>query len=253
MVSRYIGLLVFACIFGSAMVGFFLGKVLRDRHLDSESKDIVKLATGLIATLSALVLGLLVSSAKETFEQFNNEMRQMAVNTVLLDRVLAQYGPEGQEIRAMIKSGFATATGLLISGDEAQLEKLDTPEAVARLEGVQAKLRSLSPQNDGQRELQSRAMVITGEMAGSRWLLIMSRKGSVSKPLLVVLVLWLSVIFAAWGLFSPRNLIVALALFASALSASGAIFLILEMDQPLTGWIRVSPTPIQQALAFLGQ
>lgn len=253
MTSRGIALIVFACVYGSAMLGFFLGKVLPDRHLDHNSKDIVKLSTGLIATLSALVLGLLVSSAKETFDRVNQELMQMAVKTVLLDRVLAQYGPEAQEIRVVIKNGYRVATDQLLSGDESQQAKLDTAEAVARLEGIQARLRALSPKTDAQRGLQMQAIEISGQMASSRWLLIMQRQGSISTPLLVVLVFWLSLIFAAWGVFSPRNLIVAAALLASSVSVSGATFLILELDRPLTGWIRVSPIPLQEAVAHLGE
>src|SRR4029453_16532929 len=98
--SRAVALIVFACVFGSAMFGFFLGKKLPHKHLDNESKDIVKLATGLIATLSALVLGLMVSSAKGTFDQVKSELMQTAVKIVVLDRVLAQYGPEANEVRA---------------------------------------------------------------------------------------------------------------------------------------------------------
>jgi hypothetical protein len=251
--SRDIALIVFVCIFGSAMLGFFLGKKLPERHLDDRSKDIVKLSTGLIATLSALVLGLLVSSAKGTFDQVNNEMMQVAVKTVLLDRVLAQYGPETQELRAVIKSGYSIATEQLLSGDESQQAKLDTPAAAGRLENVQAKLRALSPQNETQRALQSRAIEISSDLAHSRWLLVMQRKGSVSTPLLVVLVFWLSMIFAAWGVFSPRNFVVVVALFVSALSVSGATLLILEMDRPLTGWIRISPVPMEEAIAHLGE
>src|SRR6266498_4448989 len=173
---REISLIVLACVFGSAMLGLFLGKVLPDRHLDDASKDIVKLATGLIATLAALVLGLLVSSAKGAFDQVNNELAQMAVKMVLLDRVLAQYGPEAKEIRAEMKTSYTTGSKLLLSSDESQQAQLDTPQAVARGEGIQARIRALSPQNDAQRGLQARAVEISGEMANSRWLLVMQRK-----------------------------------------------------------------------------
>lgn len=253
MSSREIALIVLACVFGSAMLGLFLGKVLPDRHLDNNSRDTVKLATGLIATLAALVLGLLVSSAKGTFDDVSNELMQVSVKIVLLDRVLAQYGPESKELRAGMKSGFSTATEQLLSADESQQAKLNTPEAVARLEVIQARIRALSPQNDAQRGLQARAIEISGDLASSRWLMVMQSKGSISTPMLVVMVFWLSIIFAAWGVFAPRNLVVAAALFACALSVSGATFLILELDRPLDGWIRVSPIPIQEAISHLGE
>lgn len=245
--------IVFAWLFSSTMLGFFLRGKMPPHHLDSDSKDTVKLATGLIATLSALVLGLLVASARDSFNQVSDELMRMAVRVVMLDRVLAQYGPDAKEIRDMIKDGYSDASQLILSGDESQQKKLDTPDAVARLEGIQAKIRKLSPQNDAQRGLQSRALETTEELNASRWLLLMESKGSVSTPLLVVLVFWLSIIFTAWSVFAPRNMIVTAALLACAMSVSGAIFLILEMDHPLSGVIRISGISVREALSHLGQ
>jgi hypothetical protein len=250
---RILALIVFVCVFGSAMFGFLLGKVVPDRHLSSDSKDIVKLATGLIATLSALVLGLLVSSAKGTFDQVNNELTQVAAKTVLLDRALAQYGPETNEIRAGLKSNYTTVMEQLTSGDESQQANLESSESFRRFERLYARIRALTPQNDVQRGLQSRAIQIAGEMNDSRWFLTMGRTGSISMPLFVTMVFWLSLIFAAWGMVSPRNLVVATALFGCAVAVSGAVLLILEMNQPLSGWIRVSPIPLQKAFAHLGE
>ncbi|HWO02996.1 MAG TPA: hypothetical protein VNS63_27395 [Blastocatellia bacterium] len=246
-------LIVFACLFSSIMFGFFLRGVMPQRHLDSDSKDIVKLATGLIATLSALVLGLLVSSAKDSFNQVSNELMRTAVKVVQLDRILAQYGPDAKEIRDLVKNGYSGASELMLSGDESQQAQLDTPTAVARIEGIQAKIRELSPQNDAQRELRAHALQISDELTGSRWLLILSLQGSVSTPLLVVLVFWLGLISTAWAVFSPRSLTVSVALVACALSVSGAIFLILELDRPLTGLIKVSGAPVRAALSHLGE
>jgi len=241
-------LIVFVCVFGSAILGVFLGKLLPDRHLNNDAKDIVKLATGLIATLAALVLGLLVSSAKARFDQVNSELMQVAVKVVLLDRVLAQYGPEAKGVRALLKSGLSTSAEQLLSGDE---DKLDTSATVHRMEAIQTSIRALTPQNDGQRELRSRAAEISDELAGSGWLLVLQSKGSISTVMLVMMVFWLSVIFTAWGVFSPRNPLVIVVFLAASLSVSGATFVILEMDQPLTGWIRVSPIPMQEAIAHL--
>lgn len=186
--DRLTAVIVFACVFGCAMIGFLLGKVLPDRHLDSDSKDIVKLATGLIATLSALVLGLLVSSAKGAFDQVNTELTQLSAKIVLLDRVLAQYGPETNEIRVGLKSGYATAVERLTSGDESQQTRVEGRESFGQFESVQAGIRALTPQNDAQRGLQSRAIQAAAEISDTRWLLVMQRTGTISMPLLVVMV-----------------------------------------------------------------
>jgi len=235
------------------MMGLSLGKVLPDRHLDNEAKDIVKLTTGLIATLSALVLGLLVSSAKGTFDQVNSVLTQNAVKIVVLDRVLAQYGPETSELRAQLKKSYTESTGELTSDDRVQLKKWDSVLGVKRLESGQFALRALTPKNEAQQELRSRAIQLSDEIASSRWFLIIQREGTISVPLLVIMVFWLCVIFAAWGVFSPRNLVVVVALLAASLSVSGATFLILEMDTPLSGWIRVSTIPIQKAIEHLDE
>lgn len=253
MSSLVTALIVFAWLFSSMRLGFFLRGKMPQEHLESDSRDTVKLATGLIATLSALVLGLLVASARDSFNKVSDELMQMAVRVVVLDRVLAQYGPDAKEIRDTMKGGYSDASALILSGDESEQMKLDTPDAVARLEAVQAKIRELSTQNDTQRRLQSRALEITDELNASRWLLLMESKGSVSTPLLVVMVFWLSMIFTAWSVFAPRNVIVTAALLACAMSVSGAIFLILEMDRPMSGLIRVSGTSVREALSHLGQ
>jgi hypothetical protein len=90
---------VFACVFGSAMLGLFAGNVLPEHHLSQDSKDVVKLGTALIATMAALVLSLLISSAKNTFDKMSDELLQNAARVVSLDRDLADYGPETREIR----------------------------------------------------------------------------------------------------------------------------------------------------------
>ena len=246
-------LVVFASVFGSALLGLSLGKVLPDRHLNNDAKDIVKLSMGLIATLTALVLGLLVSSAKDTFDQVNNELTQVSVKVVVLDRVLAQYGPETQQIRAEIKTSFAAAMNRVLSGNESDQAQLDTHEGFAPLETVQVHILQLSPKDDAQRAFQARALDITGQLMNSRWLISLQRKGTISMPLLVCMVFWLCIIFSAWGVFSPRNMVVTVALLLSSLAVSGATFLILEMDEPLTGLIRISGGPIQEALSRLGQ
>jgi hypothetical protein len=104
-----VGWIVFACVFGSALIGMALRKVLPEHHLASDSKDVVKLGIALIATMAALVLSLLLSSAKSSFDQRNAEFAQMAANIVLLDRLLAHYGPEAKPARESLRGSVETA------------------------------------------------------------------------------------------------------------------------------------------------
>jgi hypothetical protein len=235
------------------MAGIFLRLVLPAHHLDNDSRDIVKLCTGLVATIAALVLSLLISSAKTSFDKMNDELIQSSAKLILLDRTLAAYGPETRDVRDLLKRHYTAAADLLFSGDKSKQARLDSPETVARVEGVRAQLRQLSPRNEDQRALQSQALAIFGEMAATRWLLLMQAQEPIPMPLLMVLVFWLAVIFAAFGLFAPRNATVIVTLFIAALCATGALFLILEMNQPLGGFVRLSGAPLRSALTHLGE
>jgi hypothetical protein len=248
-----ISLIVLACVFGSAMLGLRLQTIVPDHHLSPDSKDAVKLATGIIATMAALLLGMLISSAKSSFDQINGELLGSAANVVVLDRTLADYGPETREIRDLLKSYYTTRADLLTSGKTSQLAKLDSSQMVNEIEDFRARVLQLTPRNDGQRQLQTQALQTMGELIHARWLMLLQNDNSVSIPLVGLLVGWLTIIFAAFGVFSPRNPLVVATLFMSALSVSGAIFMILELNGPLTGYITISKAAMHDASAHLGQ
>jgi hypothetical protein len=246
-------LIVFVCVFGSALLGLFLRDVLPSHHLSDESIGVVKLATGLIATMAALVLGLLVSSAKVSFDTESSNLVRNAATVISLDRVLANYGPETQEVRALIKRFYAGSIQILDSGDAKQLARLGSPEAVSQTENFERKIEELTPHNATQGRLQAHALQIVDEVFAQRWLALLQAQGSIPKSLLVVLVAWLSVIFGTFGLFAPRNGTIIAALVVCALSTAGAIFLIEELSTPLSGIARVSVAPMRNALTHLGE
>ncbi|MBP0595755.1 DUF4239 domain-containing protein [Paraburkholderia sp. LEh10] len=247
-----VALIIFACVFCSALLGLYLRTLLPQHHLDDDSIGVVKLATGLIATMAALVLGLLISSAKSSFDTVNASVTHEAANVILLDRMLARYGPQTQEIRGMLKQIVTGVVQQVASGDPAQLARLHNPEALERAEHLERKLEDLSPQNDMQRRLQARAIEVADNALAMRELGLLQAAGSTPTALLVTLVLWLCIIFGAFGLFTPANSTVTIALFLGALCTSIAIFLILEMNTPLDGMVTVSLSPMHEALAVLG-
>jgi hypothetical protein len=252
MTSFIIALAVLACVFGGTLAGLYLKSLLPVHHLKDDSKDIVKLGIGVIATMTALVLGLLVSSAKGSFDKMSNELTDTAAKVIELDRVLARYGPETREVRVAVRQSYQTVVDFLFSNDPAHIMKLTTPDRTGRLEGTQDMIQALVPKNDVQRELRSQALALAGDLAATRWLLVLQERETISMPLLVVVVTWLSLIFMGFGLFSPNNRTVVAALFLCALSVSGAVFLILEMDRPLEGMVRISDAPMRAALKYLG-
>jgi hypothetical protein len=246
-------LIVFACVFGSAFLGLYLRTILPKHHLSDESTNALKLAVGMIATMAALVLGLLISSAKTLFDTVNGEVVQNAASLIHLDRALAKYGPETTVVRDLIKQRVGASIQILASGDPAQLAKLRSPEALRGSESIQAKVEALAPRSDTQREARASAVQIADEVLSARQLMILQAEGSPPTILLVCLVLWLAIVFCSFGLFAPANATVIVGLFLGALSTSVAIFLMLEMDTPLDGVITISLTPMREALAMLGQ
>ena len=251
MSSITVSLIVFACIFGGALLGIFLRTSLPQNHLGDDSKDIVKLGMGLVGTMAALVLGLLVASAKGSYDAQSAELTQMSANIALLDRGLALYGPETKETRALLRGAVVRILDQMWSKDGTSASSLAAPSAGGEI--LYDKIQGLSPKNDTQRSLQGQALSIVVDLGKTRWLMFEQAMTSVSMPLLVVLVLWLTAIFISFGLFAPFNATVVSSLFVSALSVSGAIFLILEMYTPYAGTIQISSAPLRAALAHLGQ
>ena len=175
-----IGWIVFACIFGGALLGMFLRSRLPQHHLDTESKDLVKVGMGLIATMSALVLGLLVASAKNSFDTQRGELAQMAANVILLDRVLAHYGPETKECRELVRA-FVVVTHGRFWPDEAPIQSNQSPFAFEVL--IRQNSRTSRQRTRSQRTLQAQALKICIDVGQTRWLLFAQHAGSIPTPL----------------------------------------------------------------------
>jgi len=252
--SLTISLIAFACIFGGTLLGMFLRVVQPEHHLSDESKDVLKLGIGILGTLAALVIGLLIASAKGNFDAMSSGNIQLGSKIVLLDRVMAQYGPETREPRDLLRRQMASAIERIWSKEGMVQTKLKTFDPRVGLEAIQEKLRQLSPQNDSQRSLQSRALQVSGEIAETRWLLVEQlEESSLPMPFFVILVAWLVIIFFCFGLLSPRNATIIVVLLVCALSAAASLYLIQELDHPFGGLIEISSAPFRNALANLGK
>jgi len=242
---------VFACVFAGPVLGMSLRRALPDDHLSADSKDIVRLGTGLIATMAALVLGLLIGSAQNSFSAQRSEFIKMSANIVLLDRVLAHYGPETRETRDLLRRTVIRVLNRLEPHDGSRPGR--AAPTTAKGEVLFDELQALRPQSDLQRSLQARALSLTLTIGQTRWLMFEQADRSIPMPFLVVLVSWLAIIFLTFGLYAPRNATVVTVLIVCALSIAGGIFLILELDQPFAGWIHISTAPLLNALSQLGQ
>jgi hypothetical protein len=253
MSSTVIAALIFGCTFGGALFGIFLRGRLPADHLDGDSKDVVKLVMGLIATMAALVLGLLNSSAYSAFNAQAAEIQQLGVHLYQIDRILAHFGQDATQARAQLRRLVAADIERTWRKDGAGAA-LSTP-VQARIEGEQLfeRIASLSPTTNLERYGQSRALQLLTSVGETRGLLNEAARGSLSWFFLAVLASWLTFLFFGFGLFAHFNTTVVVALVAGALSVAAASVLIVEMNQPYHGWIQVSSAPLRDALKQMGE
>ena len=239
-------LIVFGCLVGAVLAGRTIRRLLPDHHLASDSRDGIKLAIGLVSTMSALVLGLLVSSAKSSFDTERSEVIQMAAKAAFFHRVLATYGPDAAEARGRLHDNVSDAIKRMWP-EEAGLPARLAPNTQTG-NALYAAIQNLSPSDDMHRKLKDQAISVAADLAQLRSLLQAQSVPSISKPMLIILVSWLVMIFLGFSMLAPPNVTTILALIISAVAVSGAIFLILELDQPFGGFLRISSEPMVHAL-----
>lgn len=245
-----IATIVFVVIFGGAVLGMALRRTLPEPHLSADTKDVVRVAMGLVATISALVLGLLIASAKTSYDTQNTRVRQITANLILADMMLEQYGPEVRTERALLREHIAPMIERIWRTRADGAPGVFTPTDHA--EALVARLFDLQPQTERQRMLHGRIIQALTDTAQTRLAIFAEQGSPIPMPFLVVLVFWLTLLFASFSLFTPPNVTVLGALLVCALSAAASIYLILELGQPYDGLMQISSAPLRSALAPLG-
>ena len=249
-----ISIIVFACVFGGVLGGMWLRTIVPKDYLDAESKDTVKVGIGLIAMMTALVLGLVTASAKSSFDSVNTAVKDAAMNILALDRALARYGPEAREIRQHLQESLGVRIEEIWGEGLSERADLDPAKMrpIVTLEMQVEAIRGLKPHDESQRIAQARAQDLAEALLQARWFMA---TGDTSVPVLFlsILAFWLMVTFASFGMFAPRYPMVIFVLFVCAISVSSALFLVLEMDGPFNGLIRVSADPWRYAHAHINQ
>jgi hypothetical protein len=247
-----VSLIAFVIILGGAFGGTLLRRTLPGDHLADEAKDVIRLGAGLVGTMAALVLGLLIASAKNSYDTQSGKVQQLSADVAHLDQLLMRYGPEAQPIRGLIRQAIAPMVERIWQPSGAQGGK-DAPfTATSVAEDAFARMGELAPQTDAQRSFKARAIQLSTDMAQTRLLLFEQSGKSIPAPFLAVLIFWLAIIFASFSLFARLNPTLVAALVVFALSASAAIFLILEMSEPFAGLMQIPSAPLRNALAPLG-
>lgn len=244
--------IAFAATLAGAALGFALHATLPRHHLDGDSKDVVKLVMGLVGTMAALVLGLLIATAKGNYDTQNTYVAQLAADVLLLDRQLAHYGPESGDARAQFRDAVDEGMQRIWPPDEAKSGSLALTKSPGASEGFFDTIQNLVPKTDAQRMDQSRALQLASTLRETRVLMFARQVSAITTPFLVVLLSWLFLLFVGFGLMARINGTVLAALGIGAASVAGAIFLILELETPYTGLIRISSGPVEAVYSQLG-
>jgi hypothetical protein len=252
MMALQTGAIIALLLAGATVAGAFISGLLPGHHLSTESKDAIKLATAVVGTLSALALGFLVASAKTTFDDAETELKSSAARLVLLDRVMAQYGPATAEPRALLAALVKARIDDMSTGANGE-----SPQGTLRdelgIEPVQKLLRVLAPESEVQRLVKARALEVSSAIAEAHWLVMESGDEGLPTAFLVVLAFWLTVIFLTFGLLSPHNATVLSIIIVCAISVGGAVFIVNDMAHPYGGLIHVSDEPLRVALSKMGR
>lgn len=248
-----IAFVAFVLAFGGAVAAMYIRRWLPAPHLSKESEGVVRLGIGLVATMTALLLGLMTQAARSAFETQDAAVRTSAANILTLDRHLARFGPETKPTRDLIVRAVSERVEQIWSSRGGRAAAASVSGATVPVEEVENQILRLVPQNDAQRWFKGEALKLSEDVVKARWRILGSGAGLVPFPFLVAVVFWLTVTFASFGLYAPRNATVIAVLAVTAISVAAAVFLILEFDEPFEGLIRVSSGPLRYALSQLGQ
>lgn len=245
-----IAAIAFASVFGAALSGVLLRRVIPEKHLTEESKDVVKLSMGLVATMTALLLGLLVASAKESYDARKAEVAQMAARIAYLDQSLENYGPAAAQSRVLLRGIVERMIAKVWPATPAAAALADDPSGF-RSGRLFNSIEELTPTSELQQSLKAQALTAASDLGQMRWLLAEQAGSSISTPLLIIVISWLALLFLSFALFSPPNIVVVASLLVAAASVSGGILLVLEMDRPFDGFVRISDEPMRHTLTYL--
>lgn len=251
MEAWHVALLVFLALEGGALFGMGSQRWLKAHHLSKETQEAVKLGVGMVAAMASLILGLMTASVKGNFDTTGKDVQQYATLLTILDATLQHYGPAAKPAREALRAYTVHAM------NETWPDANNAPVLVASfkseqmLERVGHEIRILEPSGPEQADLKAEALDRFKTLNALRWTLIAEAVTEIPPVFIVVLIIWLTLIFASFGLFSPVNLVSLIVFPLCALSLAGAIFLILEMSSPFDGVIMVGPEAIQRSLEHM--
>jgi uncharacterized membrane protein YjjB (DUF3815 family) len=243
-----IGLIAFCCILGAGLIGLALRNWLPEAHRAEATQKIVQTTMNVVAILAALVLGLLIVSTKTNFDTRSQEIETFSANLTLLDRELVQFGSVSKDIRTLLRAFITQKIMQTWRADRGLTPVADQVRTARILDDIEDRLRALTPPDEVQRAARTSALHLAGELKRTSRLLSVQQGSQTPRPFLIAVIFWVSVLFLSFTIFAPLNTTVIATIFIGALSVAIAVNLIFDMDQPFSGFVRISPMSMQQAL-----
>jgi len=252
MSSVIIGILVFLVVFSGAIIGMLLNRLLPEDHLAKETQDVIRLSTGMLSVLASLLLGLLIASAKTSFDHIDSDVRQFSGIIIQLGDTLRGIGPEAEGALGLLRNYTLRNVNDHKGGIEepTALEDIVAGNILLQLRDEIIALPDIMPKIS---MLHTQAWVLFQDLQQRRWKIIQESPSTFPPALLIILVAWIALIFLTFGFNAPHNATVFVSLLVCSAAIGCAIFLVHEMDEPFDGFIQISREPMETALAHLAQ
>jgi hypothetical protein len=247
-----IGLIIFVVLAGSAFAGWWARQRLPTHQLNDETKSLVSVSMAVVGTITALVLGLLISNANTSFIARNAEVTMLSADILRLDQMLRLYGSEANPARGKLLQFAERKTNDLFPSSLRDV-RVNNESTYEVLQQVEYLMLELHPPDARRQWFLQQALLHAAKIGNTHWLLGQETGQGTPKAFVALVVFWLSLLFASFGLFAPRNLISGLTLVLCAIAVAGAVEMILELEQPFGGVLHISPLPMQQTVYSLNQ
>jgi len=245
-----VGMFIFALVLAGALGGWALRQRLPEHNLTDETKSVVSVSMAMVATISALVLGLLISNANSSFIALGGEVTTLSAQILRLDRILNRYGPDADQARETLRQ-YAKQKAIDLFPEDSKDVHLSNPSTYELLQQLEDEMLDLKPRNPRDQWWLEQAKTLAGKIGDARWLLAQQVGQGTPKAFVALLAFWLTSLFASFGLFAPRNITSVLFLTVCAVAVAAAIGMILELEKGFGALVHISPQPMRQAVKVL--
>lgn len=246
MYNFLVSFIIFIFLSFSALATMFLHRKMRPHYWDDETAAVVRLIANIFVVMTSLVFGLMMNSAKNTYEAIDSNVHAFGTDIIVLDRTLRNYGPDTAVARKQLDNYVEEAILSPTRGSDNHQEKPDLTGQL--LDKLGKELARIEPTSDYKAQILLDIRQQYHNIVEQRWGLIEKSEGSMPIPIIAMLAAWLTLIFASYGYRSPKNAITISMVIVSAFLISSSLYLVLDMNEPFSGPISISDMPLKRAL-----